>query len=101
GKDTVQELQSSTLNSDEVDSHISKLGLTTHKHNCTLFQTERSSSSWNLKPFLTTCLIEYTVICAAMMYVLWRNTGAKTSTVDRSIRLRKRNVHIDCSSSTK
>uniref|UniRef100_A0A915KEK0 Otopetrin-2 n=1 Tax=Romanomermis culicivorax TaxID=13658 RepID=A0A915KEK0_ROMCU len=101
GKDTVQELQSSTPNSDEVDSHISKLGLTTHKHNCTLFQTERSSSSWNLKPFLTTCLIEYTVICAAMMYVLWRNTGAKTSTVDRSIRLRKRNVHIDCSSSTK
>lgn len=52
----------------------------------------------NAKPFMTTCLVEYSLICAAFMFILWRNIGHKSR---KRSKIHRNNVHVDCSSSTK
>lgn len=52
----------------------------------------------NVKPFMTTCLVEYSLICAAVMFILWRNIGHRSR---KKSKIHRNNVHVDCSSSTK
>lgn len=52
----------------------------------------------NAKPFMTTCVIEYALICAAVMYVMWRNVG---QVAQKRTKFRKQSFQIDCSSSTR
>lgn len=47
---------------------------------------------------MTTCVIEYALICAAVMYIMWRNVGI---TAQKRTKYRKQNFQIDCSSSTR
>lgn len=52
----------------------------------------------NAKPFLATCTVEYALICAAIMYILWRNVGKE---YDEKFTIRKERLQVDCSSSTR
>lgn len=51
----------------------------------------------DVEPFMTTCIIEYSLICAAVMYILWRNIG---HTPRLRVRQRKQRFHVDCTAST-
>lgn len=56
------------------------------------------------KPFMTTCFIEYSIICSAIMYILWRNVGGRPgddSPQNTFRSSRKQHFHVDCSASTK
>uniref|UniRef100_A0A914UNS6 Otopetrin-2 n=1 Tax=Plectus sambesii TaxID=2011161 RepID=A0A914UNS6_9BILA len=48
-------------------------------------------------PIMSTCTIEYSLIAACVMYVLWRNIGMPISAEHKA---RKRSLRVDCSSST-
>lgn len=52
----------------------------------------------DVKPFMTTCIIEYSLICSAVVYILWRHIGHVPKL---RVRQRKQRFHVDCSSSTK
>lgn len=52
----------------------------------------------DVKPFMTTCIIEYSLICSAVVYILWRHIGHVPK---MRVRQRKQRFHVDCSSSTK
>lgn len=64
---------------------------------CNRMRTESVEMIRNAKPFMTTCIIEYSLICAGVMYILWRNIGYKSQ---KRSKFRKQNFQIDCSSST-
>lgn len=61
-------------------------------------RNELDSLIAEIKPFMTTCIIEYSLICSAVMYILWRNIGHVPA---HRRRQRKQRFHVDCSSSTK
>lgn len=48
-------------------------------------------------PIMSTCTVEYSLIAACVMFVLWRNIGAPALADHKS---RKRALRVDCSSST-
>ncbi|XP_065574792.1 proton channel OtopLc-like [Artemia franciscana] len=53
-------------------------------------------------PFLFPCTIEYSLICAAISYLLWKNTGL--SAIDNDSNLQRRSRHhysVDCSKANK
>lgn len=70
-----------------------------HHDNCdSAHHEEMDELVRHAKPFMTTCLIEYALICAAVSYIMWRNIG---NSVRKRSKFRKHNFQIDCSSSTK
>ncbi|XP_065574222.1 proton channel OtopLc-like isoform X2 [Artemia franciscana] len=53
-------------------------------------------------PFLFPCAIEYSLICAAISYVLWKNTGASAVNNDSPLQRRSRHHYsVDCSKANK
>lgn len=54
------------------------------------------------RPFMITCAVEYNMICAATIFVLWLNIGYSSSKWNplELRRARKRQLRVDCSAST-
>ncbi len=71
------------------------------KAQCHFSLDEISTFSHTLHPFLVTCAIEFSVICAAAQFVLWLNIGYKNEpSQTKSLHSRKRHLRVDCTSST-
>lgn len=69
-----------------------------HSQKCSNWIPAMDKAFHEAKPFMVSCTIEYSVICAAITYILWRNVGDEPI---RLLKFRKQNFRVDCSSSMK
>lgn len=82
--------------SDERFSDVFVSAVSLHLARC--LHEPHSDEALNLGPFLITCLIEYSIICAAVMFILWKNVGFRPHKRNKS---RRQHFRVDCSSAAR